>query len=75
MNGFCANLFAILVYYLEAEGVGLRVIVGNAMFVNYTGDMTIVFFYTIFNTSAGFTYVRMVAIFFWVGPFVDYVLF
>ena len=37
--------------------------------------MVIVFFYSIFQTFAGFFYVRKVAIFFSAGPFVDYVLF
>ena len=49
-------------------------VVGNAVFINCTGDMAIVFFYSIFQTSAGFFYVRKVAIFFWAGPFVDYVV-
>ena len=44
-------------------------------FINYTGDMTVVFFYFIFQTSAGFSYARKVAIFFMAGLFVDYVLF
>ena len=47
MNGFSSfsdNLFAILVYYLEVGDVGSGLVVGNAVFVNYTGDMTIVFF-------------------------------
>ena len=33
------------------------------MYVNYTGDMTVVFFY-----SAGFSYVRKVTHFFFAGP-------
>ena len=41
---------------------------------NGTGDMTTVF-YSIFQTSAGFSYVRKAAIFFWAGLIVDYVLF
>ena len=51
------SLFSILVYYLEMGDVGLEMIVGNAVFVNCTGNMTILFFY---STSAGFSYVRKV---------------
>ena len=46
MNGFYSfsgNLFSILVYYFEVENNGLGVVVGNVVFVNCTGDMTIVF--------------------------------
>ena len=50
------------------------VVVGNAVYVKCICDMTM-FFYSIFQTSAGFLYVRKGTIFFWVGPFVDYVLF
>ena len=75
MNGFSANLFAVLVYYLEVEDVDIWVVVGNAVFRNCTSDMTVVFFYSIFHLSAGFSCVRKVAIFFWAGPFVGYVLF
>ena len=52
MNGFSnfpGNLFAISVYYLKVGGhVGLWVVVGNAMFVNCTGVMTIEFFHSVF---------------------------
>ena len=78
MDGFSSlsgNLFAILVYYLEVGDVGSWLVVWNAVFVNSTGDMTIVFFYTIFQTPVGFSLVKKVAIFFLAGPFVDYVLF
>ena len=51
------------------------VVVQNDVFVNYIDGMLIVFFYSIFQTFAGFTYVRKVAIFFWEGPFIDYILF
>ena len=33
------------------------VVVGNSVYVNCTGDRTIVFFYSYFQTSAGFSYV------------------
>ena len=72
MNCFSScsgSLFASLVYYLEVGDVCSGVVVGNAVLVNCTGDMTIVFLYSIFQTSAGFSYVRKVAIFFWEGPF------
>ena len=49
------------------------VVVGNAVFVNCTHDMTIVFIYSILQTYTGFSYVRKVAIFFWAGPIVDHV--
>ena len=47
---FPGNLFAVSVYYtyLEVGDVGSGVVVGNDVYVNYTGDMTIVFFYSIF---------------------------
>ena len=44
--------------------VGLGVVVGNAVYVSCNGHMTIVFFYSIFQTSAGFTCVRKVAVLF-----------
>ena len=65
----------LLSWILKWGDVGLKVFVQNAVFVNCTGDMTIVFFYSIFQTSAGFSCVRKVAIFFWIGPFVDYICF
>ena len=58
MNGFASfsgNFFAVLVYYLEVGDVVLEVVVGNAVFVHYTGDMTYVLFSSIFKTSAGFS--------------------
>ena len=60
-SSFSGTLFAVLVYYLEVEDVGSGEFVGNVMFVNCTKDMTIVFFYSIFQTSAGFSYARKVA--------------
>ena len=55
MNGFSSffgNLFGVLVYYVEVGDVGSWVVVGNAVYVNCIGDMTIVFFYSILKTSA-----------------------
>ena len=78
MNGvssFSGNLFALLFYYLEVRDAGPGVIVANAVFANCTGGITNLFFYCIFLTPARFPYVKKVAIFFWAGPFVDYVLF
>ena len=69
------HLFAVLVYYLGAEDVASGVVVGNAVFVNCTDVMIIVFFYYVFQASVGLFYVRKVAIFVWVGPFVDYALY
>ena len=43
-SSFSGTLFAVLVYYLKVGNVGFGVVVGNAVFVNCTGDMTIVFF-------------------------------
>ena len=63
------NLFADLVYYLEVGEFGLGWLL-DILFVNCTSDMTIVFFYSVFQTSAGFSYVRKGCIFL-VGPFVD----
>ena len=74
MNGFSSfssNLFGILVFYLEVGDVGSGMVVGSTVFVNCTGDMTIVFFYSIFQISDGFSYVRNLADFFWAGPFID----
>ena len=48
-------------------------VVGNAVYVNCTGDMTIMIFYSTLQTSAGFPYLRNVAGFFLAGTFVDYV--
>ena len=78
MNGFSrfpSNLFAILVYYSEVEYVCIGMVVGHTVLVNSTGDMTAVFFAPILQTSAGLTYVGKVTTFFWVGPFVNSVLF
>ena len=55
--------------------VGLEMDVGNGVYVNCTGEITIVFFYSVFLIHAGFFNVRKVAIFFLAGPFVDYVCF
>ena len=44
------------------------------MLVNCIRSITIVFFYSIFQTSAGFSYVGKVTILVWAGPFVDSVL-
>ena len=66
MNGFSslsANSFAVLVYYLELGDVGLDMVDGKAVFVNWPGDMTNVFFYSILQPSAGCSYVGKVAIF------------
>ena len=67
MDGFSSNLFAVLVYYFEVGDVGLWTAVGNAVYVNYTGDITIVFFYSVLQTSTGFSSVRNAVIFFWAG--------
>ena len=75
MDGFSGYLFALLVYYLEVGDICLVMLVGNAMYVNCTGDMTIMFFNSIFQTPAGSSYVRKVAISFWTGPVVYYVWF
>ena len=40
------NLFAVFFYYLELGDVGSGVVAGHAVLANYTGDMTIVFFYS-----------------------------
>ena len=74
-SSFPGNLFAVLIYYPEVGDVSSGLVVGKVMFVYCTGDMTIVFFYSMFQTSAGFSYMRKVALFFWEGPFIDYVLF
>ena len=63
LSSFSGNFFAVLVYYFKVGDVGFGVVVGNAVFINCTDDLTIVFFYSIFQTSAGFSYVRKIAIF------------
>ena len=75
MDCFSSNFFVVLVNYLEVGGDGLGLVVGNAVFVNWTKAMTIVFFYSIFQTSVGLSGIRKVTIFFYTGPFVYYVLF
>ena len=62
--GISASLFAVRVYYLEVGHVGFGIVVGNDVFVNSTAFMTIVFFYSIFQISAGFSYVWKLVIFF-----------
>ena len=60
MNGFynfAGNLFAVLVYYLEEGDIGSGMVVVNNVLVDFTGDMTIVFFHLIFQTFAKFFYV------------------
>ena len=60
MDGFSANFCAVLAYCLEVGDVGLGVVVGNAVYVNC---MTFVF-YSIFQTSTGFSCVRKVTVFY-----------
>ena len=48
------NLFAVYVCYLKVEDVGLGMVVGNAVYVNCTGNMTIVFFTHFSNHLLGF---------------------
>ena len=48
LSSFSGNLFAVLVYFPEAEDFGFGLVVGNAVFVNCTGAMTFVFF-TLFS--------------------------
>ena len=77
MNGFSnfsGNSFAILVYYLEVGDVCPWMVVGHTVLVNCTGDVTVVFFNSIFQTSAGLSNVEKVTIFFLAGAFVDSVL-
>ena len=62
-------MFPILDDYLEVGDVGSGMLVGN------TGNMTIVYLYSIFQTSAGLSYVRKIAIFFCAVPFIEYVYF
>ena len=64
MDDFSGNMFAVLVYYHEVGDIGLGVVAGNAVFVKCTGSMTIVFFYSIFQASAGISYVRKVTFLF-----------
>ena len=61
------NLFVVLIYYLEVGNVGSGVIDGNAVYVNWTGDMAIVLFHSIFQTSAELFHARTVT--FWQDHF------
>ena len=63
-SSFSSNLFAVLVYYHEVGDIGSWGVVRNDVYVNCIGEMTIAFFYPIFQTSAGLYYARKVAIFF-----------
>ena len=74
-SSFSGNVFAVLVYYLEVEDVGSGMVVGNAGFVNCTDDITTVSFYSILQTSAGFSYVKKASVIIYAGLLVDYVLF
>ena len=76
INDFCSfssNLFAILICYLEVGDVGFGFVVGNVMFVNCTGDMAIVFFYSYFPNICWILLCRKGCNFLWAGPFVDFV--
>ena len=64
-SSFTGSVFASLIYYLEVGYFGIGVVILNVVFVNCTGDMSIMFLYSIFQTSAGISCVRKVAIFFW----------
>ena len=78
MNGFSnlyGKLLAILVYYLEVGNAGLGWLFEMLCLYIFTGDMISVSFYSIFQTSTGFFYVKMVTMFFLAGQFVDYVSF
>ena len=59
-SSFTGILSAALVYYLQVGDYGSGMVVGNVVFVNCTGVMTIVFFYCIFQVSAGFSCVSKV---------------
>ena len=65
MNGFSGNLFAISVCYLEVGDVGSGMVVGYIVFLNCTGDVTVVFFNSIFQKSSGLSYAGKVTIFLW----------
>ena len=56
MNGFSSfsgNLFTILVYYLEVGDIDSGMGAGHTVLVSCTGDLNVVFFNSIFQTSAG----------------------
>ena len=72
MNGFSTfsgNFCTILGCYLEVGDVCSGMVVGNTVLVNCSGDMTVLFFYSIFKTSVVLPYVGKVAIFFSTKPF------
>ena len=74
-SSFSGNLFAILVYCLEVGDIYSGVVIGNDVFVNCTGDITIVLFYSIFLNICWIILCEKSYNFLWAGPFVDYVLF
>ena len=47
-SSFSGNLFAVLVNYFEMEDIASGMVDGNAVFVNCTSEIIIVFFYSIF---------------------------
>ena len=49
-SSFSGNSIVVLVCYLEGEDFGSGLVVGNVVYVKCMGDMTIVFFYPIFQT-------------------------
>ena len=66
MDGFSSfpgNLFTVLIYYFEMGDAGFGMIVEHIVLVNCTRNMTAVFFDSILETSAGFSYVGEIAIF------------
>ena len=66
MNGFSSSLATCLVsqsIILKGEMLPKEWLL-EILFVDFTGVMTIVFFYSIFQASTGFSYVGKVTVFF-----------
>ena len=63
-SSISGNVFIILAYYLEVGDIGSGMGVGQFVLVNCTSDVTVVFFDSIFQTSAGLYYVGKVTTFF-----------
>ena len=47
-HSFSGNLFEVLIYYFEVYNVGMEVVVGFTVDINFTGDMTVMSFHSIF---------------------------
>ena len=59
--GFSGNLFTTLVYDFEGVDVGMGLVVGFTVDINFTGYMSTTFFHSMFWISAELTTVQLTA--------------